>query len=160
MRPAPRTRPLRDRLLGHEDGFTLIELLVIMVIIGVLAAIAIPSFLGQNKKAMDVAAKNDVRTLVGLVEECSLTEPNFTSCDSAAELNGAQGLKWGTGEPGTVRVVRATGERYRAVAVSKATTNGQYHTFSWIGREDREDRRRCSAGGDTDTAGGCLDGSW
>jgi type IV pilus assembly protein PilA len=146
--------------LRREDAFTLIELLVVMAIIGILAAIAIPTLLDQQKKGMDTAAKSDVRDLAGMVEECQL-ESNAKKCNSAAELNGAPGLTWSTGgEPGTVQVTKATGERFRAVAVSKATTNGQYHTFTWVGRDDNSDRRLCTAGGGGDSAGGCVNGSW
>ena len=61
---------LRERM-ASEKGFTLIELLVVMLIIGILAAIAIPTFFNQSNKANDSSAKEMAHTAQMAAETCA-----------------------------------------------------------------------------------------
>ena len=73
---------LRSRI-QDEKGFTLIELLVVILIIGILAAIALPAFLNQRGKAQDTEAKSQVRTMQTAEETLYTDEQDYTLGDLA-----------------------------------------------------------------------------
>jgi len=74
---------IRKAAEEREGGFTLIELLVVIIIIGILAAIAIPVFLNQRQKGYDAQAKADARNIATL-EETYMTENNFYNPEGSA----------------------------------------------------------------------------
>ncbi len=69
----------------NEGGFTLIELLVVIIIIGILAAIAIPVFLNQRQKGYDAAAKSDARNIATLEETYLTDTTNYLAGGAAAD---------------------------------------------------------------------------
>jgi type IV pilus assembly protein PilA len=70
----------------REGGFTLIELLVVIIIIGILAAIAIPVFLNQRQKGYDAQTKSDLRN-AATSEETYMTDQNNYSTDVGTGAN-------------------------------------------------------------------------
>jgi type IV pilus assembly protein PilA len=154
---------LRNRLRG-EEGFTLIELLVVILIIGILAAIAIPSFLNQKSKGEDSKAKADARTTQTALETYYTDHQDYncgtpSACDGALKAIEPQvpADSGGASTTGTINVVQGP-DSYTVTAYS---TGGR--SFTIIKPSGGAVRRDCTA--PTTNPGGCkltngTAGSW
>ena len=87
---------LQARLRKEESGFTLIELLIVLVIIGILLAIAVPSYLGFKTRAEKSAAMSNVRSAIPSAEAFYADNGNYTALSEAALRSIDSGLAVGT----------------------------------------------------------------
>jgi type IV pilus assembly protein PilA len=136
---------LRSRAQGDE-GFTLIELLVVILIIGILAAIALPAFLGQRQKAQDTQAKTVVRNAA------TAAETYFTDSESYTGMTLAKLQAIEPSIPADLTVtVNAAGDGYTLTEASKTTS-----TFTMSKANATSALTRSCSG----TSAGCKNSSW
>ena len=159
MSPPPPTSR-RDALLRH-DGYTIVELLVTILVVGVLAAIAIPQFLKQPDKGKDSAAESAARNLYTQVEACAVdtTPRNYTDCNTMAELGDPGDVDWGTGA-GQVSVTASAASTHTITAVSQTAKGGTNSKFIITRAASGAVTRTCTTGGAGNEAGQCRSGVW
>jgi type IV pilus assembly protein PilA len=139
--------------ITNEDGFTLIELLVVILIIGILAAIAIPAFLSQKSKANDAAAKTQAGTMQSAMETYATENDGVYTGVSVAKL---QAIEPTLKEVNNSKPLKAEGTASGYTVESESVDTKDTFTL-----EDKagEEKRTCKAASESNK-GGCPAGTW
>jgi type IV pilus assembly protein PilA len=158
----------RDKRNSAEDGFTLIEILVVILIVGILSAIAVPSFVNQREKAQDTCAKSLLMTartametyLVDHGNYAGVTQTDLNTIESAIPTNGSCGttnsLVIGDAGGGVCQNA-PTAPSYCLMVLSPGGPN---RPFVFNRFADGKITRICGALAGGQNGGSCAQGTW
>jgi type IV pilus assembly protein PilA len=139
------------RLNGDKEaGFTLIELLVVMLILGILAAIALPSFFNQKDKAVDAKAKETAHSAQVAMESCATDNGGLYTTCNLGKLQAIESTLPGAPEAGKEGLAVTSGPDSYEVKVTSAKGN----TFSIVREASGTTKFPCTGGG------GCGGATW
>ena len=145
--------------IEREDGFSLIELMIVVLIVGILIAIAIPTFLGARQRAEDRAAQADMRTGLAAALAYYAERADWTLFDDAQALREEPRLPWINGGSPTAGQVSIQIHSNQDLLLVGRSKSGTFFCLAQVATSPATDKGRGTSFAAVDTVAECT-GGW